>query len=409
MTTTGPGGGTPPAAATTGPDPGPGSAGRLYDDGANRYDALLVVSFGGPEGMDDVAPFLDNVLRGLVLPGPAKQRIVERYEQVGGVSPINAHTRALIGALRERLARGGPPLPVYWGNRNWHPLLPDTLRRMEVDGVGRALAFVTSLFGSYNGCRKYREDLFDAVRGLVRPPRIDRLRHGYHHPGFVAASADRVRDALGEIPRARRDRASILFTAHSLPEPVARRAPYRAQLHEAAGLVIDALEGGPGGDGGGRAGGGRRRWRVAYQSQNAGYGREKWLGPEIGDALTDEHGQGVRDVVVAPIGFVCDHLEVTLDLDVKAKRRAEAIGLNLVRAATVGTHPAFVDMIRDLVHERMTANPVRAVSGAGAPSHDFCPPDCCLSGRPGAPKPAVGGAAGPAPLAVPCPTGAAPP
>ena len=377
--------------ARPGSGPDPGSAVRLHDDGANRYDALLVVSFGGPEGMDDVAPFLDNVLRGLELPAPARRRIAERYEQVGGVSPINAHTRALIEAVRGRLERGGPSLPVYWGNRNWHPLLPDTLRRMEADGVRRALAFVTSLFGSYHGCRKYREDLYEAVRGLRRPPHVDRLRHGYHHPGFIEACADRVRDALARLPEARRAAAPILFTAHSLPRSAARRAPYEAQLHEAAGLVAEALGDRRGGGGGGP----RRRWRLAYQSKNASYGPEEWLGPDLGGALAEERERGARDVVAAPIGFVCDHLEVTLDLDVEAKRRAEEMGLGMVRAATVGTHPAFVDAICDLVSERMAARPARAVAGGGRPSHDFCPPECCLSGRPGPPKPALGGASAP--------------
>ena len=384
----GPGIGAVRAAGVVGPHPGAGSAGRLHDDGANRYDALLVVSFGGPEGMDDVMPFLDNVLRGLELPAPAKRRIARRYEQVGGVSPINAHTRALIAAVRERLERAGPALPVYWGNRNWHPLLPDTLRRMEADGVGRALAFVTSLFGSYQGCRKYREDLHEAVRALRRPPHVDRLRHGYNHPGFIEACADRVRDALARLPEARRAAAPILFTAHSLPRSAARGAPYEGQLHEAAGLVAEALGDRRRGPGGGP----RRRWRIAYQSKNASYGPEEWLGPDVGDVLAEERERGARDVVVAPIGFVCDHLEVTLDLDVEAKRRAEEMGLDMVRAATAGTHPAFVDAICGLIRERVAANPVRAVAGAGAPGHDFCPPECCLSGRPGPPKPALGGA-----------------
>lgn len=385
--------------------PGSDPAAERFDDRANRYDALLVVSFGGPEGMDDVMPFLDNVLRGLALPDHAKRRIAKRYEQVGGVSPINAHTRELIGAVREGLERGGPALPVYWGNRNWHPLLPDTLRRMEADGVGRALVFVTSLFGSYNGCRKYREDLYEAVQGLDRPPHVDRLRHGYNHPGFIEACADRVRDALARLPEARRGAAPILFTAHSLPRRVARRAPYERQLREAAGLVADVLGGGGRGGAGGTGGGKRRRWRLAYQSRNASYGPEGWLEPDVGDALAEERERGARDVVVAPIGFVCDHLEVTLDLDVRAKQRAEEAGLNMVRAATVGTHPAFVDMIRDLIRERMAAHPARAVAGAGAggPSHDFCPPDCCLSGRPGPPKPALGGAPAAPPALAACP------
>ena len=352
---------------------------RLFDDGANRYDALLVVSFGGPEGMDDVLPFLDNVLEGLPLPEAARRAVARRYERFGGVSPINAHTRALVAAFEDALGRSGPALRVYWGNRNWHPLLPDALRRMEADGVERALAFVTSTFGSYNGCRKYREDLYRAVRELERPPRIDRLRYGYNHPGFVAAFTERVRDALAGVPAKRRDAAAVVFTAHSLPEGAARRAPYVEQLRESCALVAEGL---------GRPG---SKWRLAFQSRNARYGPEEWLGPDIGDALAEEKANGTTDVVVAPIGFVCDHLEVTLDLDVEAKERADELGLNMVRAATVGTHPAFIGMIRDLVRERMTENPVRTALGRQGPSHDFCPSDCCPSGRPGPPKPALCG------------------
>ena len=354
------------------------SAARFFDDGANRYDALLVVSFGGPEGMDDVMPFLDNVLEGLRLPEAAKRAVAKRYARFGGVSPINAHTRALVAALEDTLARDGPALPVYWGNRNWHPFLADTLRRMEADGVERAAAFVTSTFGSYNGCRKYREDLYRAAQGLGRPPRVDRLRYGYNHPGFIIAVIEQVRGALARISAERRDDAPLVFTAHSLPEAAARSAPYVEQLHEACALVAAGLE--PSG----------RRWRLAYQSRNARYGSGEWLGPDVKDALAEERGRGATDVAVVPIGFVCDHLEVVLDLDIEAKERADELGLGMVRAATVGTHPAFVGMIRDLVRERMAENPVRFAVGSRGPSHDFCPSECCPSGRPGPPKPAVG-------------------
>ena len=199
--------------------------------------------------------------------------------------------------------------------------MTDVLRQMEADGVERALAFVTSTFGSYNGCRKYREDLYRAVRALERPPRIDRLRYGYNHPGFVAAVAERVRDALAEVPARTRDDAPVVFTAHSLPEGAARRAPYVEQLRESCALVAEGL---------GRPG---SKWRLAFQSRNARYGPEDWLGPDIGDALAEEKANGATDVVVAPIGFVCEHLEVVLDLDVEAKERADELGLNMVRAA----------------------------------------------------------------------------
>jgi protoporphyrin/coproporphyrin ferrochelatase len=341
------------------------------------YDALLIVSFGGPEGPDDVSPFLDNVFRGLPVSPETKARVAKRYEAFGGVSPINAHTRTFIKALQHELDAHGPALPIYWGNRNWHPLLADTLAQMANAGVRRALAHVTSTFSSYSGCRKYREDLYDAASVLPNPPRIDKLRVAYNHPGFVEAMADRVTAALDSLPEAERATAPILFTAHSLPESMARHSRYEAQLNASCRLVGDALE--------------HQRWRLVYQSNNAAYGREPWLGPDIGSALREARAEGATSIVVAPIGFVCDHMEVVLDLDVEAAAIARGIGLNMARAGTVGTHPAYVAMIRELVVERMTAGaPGRALGSLG-PSHDRCAPDCCLSGRPGPPKPALAG------------------
>lgn len=354
------------------------------DQTARQYDALLIVSFGGPEGLADVEPFLDNVLHGLKLSDSARRKIDDRYRRFGGVSPIGQHTRDLVRAVRDELERRGLALPVYLGNRNWHPLLPDTLRTMEADGIRRAAAFVTSIFGSYSGCRRYREDLRLAADGLQQAPTIDRLRYGYNHPGFVAAFTDQVRAALAEIPEERRTRTPILFTAHSLPEAAARNAPYVAQLREACRLIALALrDRNP------------RRWRLVYQSNNARYGDERWLGPDICDAVAEERDRGERDVVVAPIGFVCDHLEVTLDLDVEAKAAADTAGLNLIRAGTVGTHPAFVDMICDLLRERSETDSERIALGRHGPSHDVCPANCCPSGRPGQPRPAVCGSAMP--------------
>jgi protoporphyrin/coproporphyrin ferrochelatase len=354
------------------------ATGALYDNEARDYDALLIVSFGGPEGPDDVLPFLDNVLRGLPVKPETKTRIAQRYYDFGGVSPINGETRAFIAALETELARHGPALPIYWGNRNWHPLLPDTLAQMERDGVRRALAYVTSLFSSYSGCRKYREDLYQAVQGLAAPPRIDKVRLGFNHPRFIEACAERVADALGQLPAQRRAAAPVLFSAHSLPQSMARHARYEAQLEETCQLIGDAIE--------------HQRWQLVYQSNNASYGGEPWLGPDVSDALRALREDGADDVVVAPIGFVCDHLEVVLDLDVVAAQAAREIGLNLLRARTVGTHPAYISMVRELIHERMSANPVRAALGTLGPNHDVCPADCCLSGRPGPPRPSLCGA-----------------
>jgi ferrochelatase len=341
------------------------------------YDALLIVSFGGPEGPNDVRPFLDNVFRGLRVSEETIAHVAQRYLQFGGVSPINAQTRAFIKALQQELDAHGPALPIYWGNRNWHPLLGDTVAQMANAGVRHALAYFTSTFSSYSGCRKYREDLYEAMAKLANPPRIDKLRVGFNHPGFISAMADRVSDAINALPKSERAGAPILFTAHSLPESMARSSPYQAQLEASCRLVGDALE--------------RQRWRLVYQSKNASYGREAWLGPDIGSALREARAEGATSVVVAPIGFVCDHMEVVLDLDVEAAAIARGIGLNMARAATVGTHPAYVSMVRELVIERLTPGVPRMALGSLGPSHDRCAADCCLPGRPGPLKPALAG------------------
>lgn len=348
----------------------------LFDDAPRRYDALLIVSFGGPEGPDDVVPFLENVLRGVPVKPGTIEHVAKRYDAFGGVSPINAHTRSFISALRHELDHNGPALPIYWGNRNWHPMLADTFAQMAHDGIEHAIAYVTSTFSSYSGCRKYREDLYEAAAATPKAPLIDKLRMPFNHPGFVAAVADRVREARETLPAKRRARAQTLFTAHSLPVPMAEHALYVEQLEESARLVAETLE--------------LEQWRLVYQSHNASYGIP-WLEPDIAEALVETQVQGYEDAVVAPIGFVCDHMEVVLDLDVDAARKAHEIGLNLVRAGTVGTHPDYVRMIRDLIVERMSESPERPALGTLGPSHDLCPSDCCLSGRPGEPKPALCG------------------
>ncbi len=341
---------------------------------AHDYDAVLVVSFGGPEGPDDVMPFLDNVLRGLKIPPPARHGIAKRYKRFGGVSPINAETRAFIAALEAELRANGVDLPVYWGNRNWHPLLPDTLATMQADGVKRAIAYVTSTFSSYSGCRKYREDLYAAAATLDDAPIIDKLRLGFNHPGFITAVTASTRASVAELPAERAADAALVFTAHSLPESMAGNAAYVTQLRDACRLVA--------------AGVGREQWDLVYQSNNASYG-EPWLEPDIEEALQQLGKAGVQDAVVVPIGFVCDHMEVVLDLDIEARAAAENAGVNMIRAATVGTHPAYVSMVRELIAERVTPDAQRLSLGGRGPSHDICPADCCLSGRPGKPKPAL--------------------
>lgn len=346
-------------------------------DRATGYDALLVVSFGGPEGPDDVEPFLDNVLRGLPIKPESRRHIVERYQSFGGVSPINRQVREFIAALKGELDARGPALPIYWGNRNWHPLLPDTLKQMSTDGVESALVYVTSIFGSYSGCRRYREDLYMAAQTLDRPLTIDKLRLGFNHPGFIEAATARVAASLSRIEPTARLETPILFTAHSLPASMANHAPYERQLADVCTVISERLS--------------HPRWQLVYQSNNASYGREAWLGPDIAEALEDVAAGGARHVVVVPIGFVCDHLEVVIDLDIEAAAVAARLGLDMIRAKTVGSHPAYIGMVRDLIVERMSARTQRPALGTLGPSPDACAPGCCLSGRPGATRPAVAG------------------
>jgi ferrochelatase len=327
-----------------------------------NYDALLVVSFGGPEGMDDVLPFLENVTRGRNVPRERLMGVARHYELFGGVSPINQQNRNLIAALTEELRKNGPALPIYWGNRNWHPLLPDALRQMAADGVRNALAFVTSAYSSYSSCRQYRQNIADA-QTQVGPdvPSVEKLRAFYNHPLFIEANVDHIRTALSQLGGSP---GQLVYTAHSIPESMATNCEYAAQLDEAGGLIADEL--------------GIENWKVVYQSRS-GSPMQPWLGPDVCDHLRQLHLEGVNDVVVAPIGFVSDHMEVVFDLDVEAQQVAKELGMNMVRAATAGTHPSFIKMIRELILERVDNHPARAV-GARGPVHSVCPSDCCLPG-----------------------------
>ena len=334
-----------------------------------RYDAFLLVSFGGPEGMDDVMPFLANVVRGKNVPAERLREVASHYAHFGGISPLGDQCRALVAALAAELERHGPPLPVYWGNRNWHPLLADTLRRMADDGRTHALALVTSAHGSYPGCRQYLEDVARARAEVgERAPQVDKLRAFYNHPGFIEPLVERVAAAFAEIEEPRRAEARLVFTAHSLPRALASACEYEAELKETAALVAFPL--------------GRERYSLVYQSRS-GPPSQPWLEPDIVDHLRALAREGVRDVVVAPIGFLSDHMEVVYDLDLEAKARALELGLRMVRAGTVGTHPRFVSMIRELVLERVSGDPMRAHLGTRGPAPDECPAGCCLVARSG--------------------------
>lgn len=284
------------------------------------YDALLIISFGGPEQHDDVIPFLENVLRGRNVPRERMLAVAEHYYHFDGRSPINDQNRALIAALGEVVK-----LPIYWGNRNWHPMLADTMRQMRDDGVKHAVAFVTSAFGSYSGCRQYQEDIARARAAVEGAPEITKIRPFCGHPNFVAAMTERVRDALAQLPD-----AHLVFTAHSVPVSMAESSPYVAQLERASAAVAEAV--GKGSD-----------WKLVYQSRS-GPPTQPWLEPDVCDYLREQR----RDAVLAPIGFLSDHMEVLYDLDTEARAVCEELGLKMVRAGTVGTHPKMIEMIAEM-------------------------------------------------------------
>lgn len=325
-----------------------------------QYDGLLIVSFGGPEGMDDVRPFLDNVLRGRNVPEERKKEVADRYARFGGVSPLNAQSRALVACVRAALRARGIDMPVYLGNRNWHPYLAETLETMRRDGVRRCLAFVTSAYGSYSGCRQYSEDLARARAEIGSgAPDVTRLRAFFNHPLFVEACAERLTEALARLPEPGAFR--LVFTAHSIPLSMAAGSPYVLRLRETCRLVAARV--------------GADEWDLVWQSRS-GPPSQPWLEPDIGDHVQALHERGVRSVLVAPIGFVSDHFEVVWDLDTELQERTHDLGLDVVRAATVGTHAAYVSMIVELVEEKTADAPRRAV-GLLPPSDDLCPPDCC--------------------------------
>ncbi|HUP04866.1 MAG TPA: ferrochelatase [Bryobacteraceae bacterium] len=333
-----------------------------------NYDAVLILSFGGPERRDEVIPFLENVLRGKNVPRERMLQVAEHYYHFAGRSPINGQNRALIAALRAELAARGPALPVYWGNRNWHPLLADTLRQMQADGVRRALAFATSAFGSYSGCRQYFEDIERARAEVGQDaPEVHKLRTFHNHPAFLEAAAAQLGLALDQVPAERRGAARIVFTAHSVPLSMAASSPYVAQLEEACAMVCKIL--------------GLPSWTLVYQSRS-GPPTQPWLEPDINDHLRQLAAAGVTDVVAIPIGFLSDHMEVIYDLDTEAAALSRQLGLNFYRAPTVGSHPAFVSMLRELILERTEEAPRRALGVLG-PGPDFCAADCCaLPARP---------------------------
>lgn len=347
---------------------------RWASDLPEGFDAFLLLSFGGPEGMDDVMPFLRNVTRGRGIPDERLEAVAEHYRHFGGVSPINEHNRRLLEAIGAEFDAAGLDLRLYWGNRNWSPYVADTVRAMRDDGVRRALVFATSATSSYSGCRQYRDDLA-AARAAVGAdaPELVKLRHFFDHPGFIAANADGVRDALAELPAEAREAARLVFTAHSIPVGMndtsgpSRNGLYAAQQRETARLVAASVRG-PGAE-----------FDLVWQSRS-GPPQVPWLEPDINDHLRVLASDGVRAVVVSPTGFVSDHIEVLWDLDNEARETAAELGLAFARASTAGVHPAFVRTVRELVEERVRDASPRFESPLGICGQD-CPEGCCPAPR----------------------------
>ena len=332
---------------------------------ATAYDSVLLVSFGGPEGPSDVEPFLANVTAGRQIPAERLAAVARQYHHFGGVSPLNEQCRRLRDALAVRLDASGRHLPVFWGNRNWTPFLADTVAQMAAAGHRRTLAVVTSAYSSYSGCRQYLDDIA-AARASVgeAAPAIDKVRSYYDHPGFVAPFVDAVADARMSLPADVRAGTRLVFTAHSIPDSMAAGCDYQRQLSETARLVA--------------AGAGFDGWTMAWQSRS-GPPSVPWLEPDVNDCLRELSDRGAPAVVLAPIGFVTDHMEVMWDLDVVAAGTAAGLGLALARATAPGTRPddRFVAMWQELIEERLDPARARPSLGRLGAGPDQCPADCC--------------------------------
>ncbi len=344
------------------------------------YEALLLVSFGGPEKPDDVIPFLENVTRGRDVPRERLVEVAAHYDAVGGRSPINDQCRDLLAAIRVDFAEHELDLPVYWGNRNWDPYLTEAVATMRNDGIRRAAAFVTSAYASYSGCRQYRENLYDAVAATSDAPRIDKLRHYFNHPGFINAFVDSTSTALADLPHALQTEARLVFVTHSIPAAMAQSAgpqghAYVAQHRAVAEAIAHRVR---------ERTGGPHRFELAFCSRS-GPASIPWLEPDVNDHLEVLARDRVEAVVVVPIGFVSDHMEVIYDLDTEAAQTADRLGLAFRRASAPGVHPAFVSVIRDLLVERAAVESGRHAArqsvGSLAPTWDVCRTECCPNPR----------------------------
>lgn len=325
------------------------------------FDSLLLVSFGGPEGREDVLPFLENVLRGKNVPRERMLEVAEHYYHFDGVSPINQQNRDLMAAIGQELSARQIDLPLYWGNRNWHPLLPDTLREMSQRGHRRTLAFFTSIFSSYSGCRQYRENIA-AAQSQVGPdaPAVEKVRMGFNHPKFIQAQVELLTASLKRFSDPAN--VTVLFTAHSIPNGMSENCRYVEQLKSSAGVIA------------GQAG--AAAWELVYQSRS-GPPNQPWLEPDVCDRIEELGARDVSQLAIVPLGFISDHMEVMYDLDTEAAQLCDELSIQMQRVPTVGVHPAFVSMIVDLFEERLTGSSERPYLGDYGPSHDVCPESCC--------------------------------
>ena len=382
-----------PGAAVCGATPA-AESGPAHVEEPVAYDALLLLGFGGPEGQDDVIPFLRNVTAGRGIPDERLEEVAHHYRHFGGVSPINQQNRDLVAALDAELRARGIDLPVYWGNRNWMPYVADAVQQLHADGHRRVLALATSAYSSYSSCRQYREDLADALEatGVGEQLQIDKVAQFFDHPGFVTPFVDGIRSGLEQLREhgiEKPDEIEVLFSTHSIPVADAERSgprdrdfgpggAYAAQHTAVAEQIMRTL-------------GSESPWQLVYQSRS-GPPSVPWLEPDVNDAIAALPAQGRRGVLIVPLGFVSDHMEVMWDLDTEAIETATELGLVAVRTATPGTSPTYVAGLVDLIEERLQGTPAsqrERVTSLG-PWFDVCRPGCCENARLGF-RPALAG------------------
>ncbi len=339
-----------------------------------KYDAILIVGFGGPEGREDVVPFLENVLRGRNVPHERMLEVAEHYYRFEGISPINQQVRDVISALKTELQQHNITLPIYWGNRNWKPMLPETMQQMKEENISRALGLVLSAYGSYSSCRQYLEDIKNGQQIVgEETPSVDKIRLFYNHPNFIAANKENLQQAVTQLSTLPNESSSdesfcnefhVAFTAHSLPMSMAKNCQYVEQLQETCRLVAEGIGLPP------------DRWKLVYQSRS-GRPSDPWLEPDICDHIETLHQANVKNLIIMPIGFLSDHIEVLYDLDEEAKTISKQLGITMIRAATVGVHPQFITMLRLLIEERLKTDSKKLAIGHHCAATDTCSTECC--------------------------------